>query len=146
MERITTLMLLGTALLGGCSEAPGVEIGPRGGIVESADGRFTVEIPKGALQHETDITVDEVECEQAKSLGPCYELGPWGLQLLRPCFVTYALDAETLDGVDIEDLSVLTEHEDGWKPLADRDFDAKDAYVTASAIYLGTYSIVAEIQ
>lgn len=142
MERLTKLMLAGTIIATGCVEQAGVEVGPSGGIVESEDGRFMMEIPKGALEYAVEITVEEVECEQAESVGPCYEVDPLGLPLLRPSIVTYALDPGMLDGVDIEELTMLTERGEDWRPLADREIDMQSEVVVGSAIYLGAYAVV----
>jgi hypothetical protein len=111
-------------------------------VVVSEDGRFTLEIPEGALDQEVDITIDEVECEQPTAIGTCWEVGPIGLPLLFPGTIVYEIDPEELDGLSPEELTVLTEREQDWKPLADHRIDMADAEVTASAVYLSSYAVV----
>ncbi len=144
MNHIAHMMLAAAVLVTGCSEEDGTSVGPRGGVVVSDDGLFSLEIPAGALDQDVDITVDEVACEQATAIGPCYEVGPVGMPLLYPGTVVYTLDDDTLAAVGSTDtLEVLTEREEDWKPLADRHVDMSTVTVTASAVYLSSYAVVA---
>jgi hypothetical protein len=140
MHCIARITLAALALSTGCYEPQGVEIGPRGGVVASEDGRFSLAIARLALEQDVEITIDEIECDAPKVVGPCYELGPVGLPLLRPGSVRYELYEEVRD--DIEDLELLTERDDVWSPLADHDVDLERDAVVASALYLSTYAAV----
>jgi hypothetical protein len=143
MYHITKIMLAAAVLVTGCSEDAGTTVGPRGGVVVSDDGHFTLEIPAGALDQEVDITIEEVDCDQpGGALGPCYEVGPVGMPLLFPGTIVYELDHELLEGLLPEELTLLIEREEDWKPLADRRVDMTDAEVTASAVYLSSYAVV----
>lgn len=142
MNYISKLTLAAVVMITtGCSEE-GTTVGPRGGVVVSDDGRFTLEIPEGALEQEVDITIEEVECEQPEAIDTCYEVGPIGLPLLFPGTIVYEVDPDALDGLAPEDLTVLTEREEHWKPLADHRVDMTHAEVTASAVYLSSYAVV----
>ena len=141
MTHIVKLAVAAAILVTGCSEEA-TSVGPRGGVVASDDGRFTLEIPEGALDQEVDITIDEVECEQPTAIGTCYEVGPIGLPLLFPGTIVYDIDPEELEGLSPEDFLVLTQGEEDWKPLADHRVDMADAVVTASAVYLSSYAVV----
>ena len=143
MNHIMKVALVAVVSMTGCSEEEGTTIDARGGIVVSDDGRFSLEIPPGALDQPVDITIDAVECEQHDAVGPCYEVGPIGMPLLFPGEVVYELDAEVMNDLDPEDLMVLTERDEDWKPLADHDVDT-DGFVTASAVYLSSYAVVVE--
>ncbi len=132
-----------TILVSGCDEE-GTVIDERGGIIVSDDGRFSLEIPAGALEQPVDITLEQVECDEPQMLGVCYEMGPVGLPLLRPGLVSYELDPEELDGVEPSALTLLTEREEDWRPLADRRVEMADEVVTGSAIYLSSYALVVE--
>lgn len=142
MNHIFKLTIAAVVLTTGCDVAEGTPVGPRGGFVVSDDGRFSLEIPEGALDQEIDITIDEVDCEQPDSLGPCYEVGPIGLPLLFPGTITYELDPGAMDGVDIDSVAVLIEREEDWKPLADHRVNMRDEVVTASAVYLSSFAVV----
>lgn len=142
MSYIAKMMLAAAVLMTGCSEGEGTTVGPRGGMVVSEDGRFTLEIPAGALDQEVDITIEEVDCEQPEAIDSCYEIGPVGLPLLFPGTIIYDVDPENLEGFTPEELTVLTEREADWKPLADHRVDMVQAQVTASAVYLSSYAVV----
>lgn len=144
MNHIMKVALVAVVSMTGCSEEEGTIIDARGGIVVSDDGRFSLEIPPGALDQAVDVTIDEVECEQDEAVGPCYEVGPIGMPLLFPGEVVYELDAEVMNDLDPEELMVLTERNEDWKPLADHDVDMVDGLVTASAVYLSSYAVVVE--
>ncbi|MEX1367142.1 MAG: hypothetical protein AB1Z98_28705 [Nannocystaceae bacterium] len=145
MNHIARMSLIAMGLAAGCvAQDDGIEIGPRGGLVVSQDGRFALDIPKGALDQSLEITIDEVECEQTESVGPCYEVGPIGLPLLFPGTVTYEVDSQMRDdGIDVEHLVVMTEGEQHWRPLSDHEVDMQHELVTGSAVYLGVYAVVA---
>jgi hypothetical protein len=143
MTHIVKLAFAAAAiLLTGCDQSEGATVGPRGGEVVSADGRFTLEIPEGALDQEVEITIEQVECDPPTAIGTCYEVGPIGLPLLFPGTIVYDIDPEELDGFTAEELTVLTEREMDWKPLADHRIDMGQAQVTASAVYLSSYAVV----
>lgn len=141
MERITGLTLFWLVAMTSCVPHEGTEIGPRGGTVMSEDGRFMLEIPAGALEQAVEITLEEVACRRPESVGACYELGPVGLPLTVPGTVTYELDSEQLDGVDVEQLVLLTEREGHWSGLADHEIDPHRETVSGSAVYLGVYAL-----
>jgi hypothetical protein len=143
MTHIVKLAIAAAAIVlaTGC-EQEGTTVGPRGGMISSDDGRFTLEIPEGALDHDVDITITEVECEQPEAIDTCYEIGPVGMPLLFPGTIVYDIDPDQLEGLSPEELTVLTEREQDWKPLADHRIDMAHAQVTASAVYLSSYAVV----
>lgn len=142
MTYIAKMMLAAAVLVTGCSEGEGTTVGPRGGVVVSDDGRFTLEIPAGALDQEVDITIEEVDCDPPTAIDACYEIGPVGMPLLFPGTIVYDVDPDNLEGFGPEELTVLTEREEDWKPLADHRVDMAQAQVTASAVYLSSYAVV----
>ncbi|MCA9712434.1 MAG: hypothetical protein KDK70_41780 [Myxococcales bacterium] len=144
MNHIAKVALAAALVMPGCSEE-GTTVDARGGTIVSDDGRFSLEIPPGALDEAVDITIDQVECEQAGAVGPCYEVGPVGMPLMLPATVTYELEEADLDHLDPEALVLLTEREEHWNPLPDRRVDMGDEVVTASAVYLSSYAVVIEL-
>jgi len=151
MRKTTTNRLLrGAAVvtfvagLTGCQGEEGTPIGPRGGIVSSEDGHFSIEIPGGALIEEVDITIEEIDCElPADAVDTCYEVGPVGMPLLRPATVTYDVGKDMFDIVEAEALAVFSEREEHWDALADREVEVERGVVVASAVYLSAYALVA---
>lgn len=143
MTRSTLFSVLALATVGACS-GEGETIGPRGGSIVSDDGRFSLEVPAGALSHDVTITIDEVDCAGmalAHAVGTCYQLGPRGTGFLYPATVTYELD-ESLDGVRPESLALSVRRNSGWNLLADRVVDRDEGILQASAGYLSAFAIV----
>ena len=78
-------------------------IGPEGGTVRSSDGKLTLDIPPGALDEDTEITIRKLNPED---LGPefggfipdfAYQLEPEGLEFGAPVGATLELDDEPLN-------------------------------------------------
>lgn len=127
------------AFASGC-DTTGETIGPRGGTLISEDGRFSVDIPEGALASEVELSIEEVECELGAAIGSCYAVFPTGTTFLYPVEVAYELgDMDDMDRV--EDIAVVAEASDGWRVLPDRGVDLEDAVVYASAMYLSEYGL-----
>ena len=142
MKHIGASAAVALLLIGGCEAAPEA-IGPQGGTVVSDDGRFSLEIPPGALDTHVKVTITSVECELPSALGPCYRLAPRGLGFMLPATVTYELGGMELDAVDRRALNVIAERDEGWNVLADQVVDLEDEVLTASALYLSSYAMIA---
>jgi len=124
----------------GC-DTSGQVVGPRGGTLVSDDGRFSLDIPAGALSSEVELSVEEVECGLGDAIGSCYAVLPQGTTFLLPVEVAY----EVGDMNVTEDVGVVAESADGWRILPDRDVDLDDAVVYGSAMYLSEYGL-AEVE
>jgi hypothetical protein len=142
MKHIGAIAGLALLMLGAC-ETPPEAIGPRGGVVVSDDGRFTLEIPPGALDHHVEISITAIECEPDGAIGPCYELAPRGVGFLFPATLTYELGGMELDAIDARQLGVIAQRDEGWNVLADQVLDLDDEVLTASAMYLSSYAMIA---
>ncbi len=120
----------------GC-DAGGETIGPRGGTLVSEDGRFSLDIPEGALDADVDLSIEEVECDLGDAIGSCYAVFPIGTTFLLPVEVAYEVG-----DMDVDDsVAVVTQAADGWRVLPDRDVDLDDAVVYGSAMYLSEYAL-----
>lgn len=129
-------------LFTGCDSASEDAIGPEGGVVVSRDGRFTLDIPEGALDEAVDITIEEVEDLPEDALGPAYRVLPLGTVFNAPVHVLYAYEATGMD-VDPDEISLVVErgHHD-WSVLADRHVFEDEGIVSASALYLSTFCVI----
>ena len=142
MKRVTTLLAVTAISAGVGCHLGGEPIGPDGGTVVSDDGRFSLEIPAGALDREVTITIETVECERPEAMGPCYDVQPRGTGFAFPAEVAYEIADMDLAGVEPTALGVIAERDDGWRVLADRDVDVEDEVVYASAMYLSAFALV----
>jgi len=136
------LSLVAAVTASGCQETEGTIVGPRGGVIMSDDGAFMMEIPAGALDSDADITIEEVECRAEDAIQACYEVGPVGLPMLKPARVTYEVDDDLLRAFP-DELAVFVERERDWSELGDRDVLPSEGEVSASALYLSSYALVA---
>ncbi|MEM6991036.1 MAG: hypothetical protein AAF721_11075 [Myxococcota bacterium] len=127
---------------GGCQEQEGTTVGPRGATLSSEDGRFSLEIPAGALADELDITITEIDCEPEDAVDICYEVGPVGVALMVPARVTYEVDQAMFEDFSAEELALLGEGSRDWTPLADREVEPTRPSVSANAVYLSSYALV----
>src|SRR5215210_4399186 len=91
-------------------------VGPRGGLVVSEDGRFSVEVRPGALEDDVEIAIEKVGCGSmhVDAVGPCYEVTPAGVGFLFPATVTFELDGPMHDGVPADDLALIVAHGQEW--------------------------------
>ena len=133
----------------GCDEG-GDTIGPDGGVVTSRDGRVTLDIPAGALDHEVTITIEEIDEGPEGSVGRVYEILPSHTQLLVPALIEVDLGAAKTDGdiepqltaATMEDVVITTERGDHWVDLADLDVDVESQIASASVMYFSSYAVV----
>lgn len=117
----------------------------------SEDGRLSIEIPAGALDHDVVVAIDEVEDGPDGMLGGGYTISSGITQLRAPATVTYdfanydnAEDGVTLhaDTTQMQNIALVTQDADGWNRMADHNVDEDAELVHASALYLGSYAIV----
>lgn len=133
--------VLAVATLAGCDPVGDDVVGPEGGVVVSEDGRLTIEIPEGALTDAVEITVEMVDDEPGRALGPAYRVEPVGLVFEEPVQVLYHYGADGMQ-VDPADVALVVERTDGWSELADRHVFEDEAIVSASALYLSTFCVI----
>lgn len=142
-------LALTLAFVSGCDDEGAETVGPRGGVITSPDGRVTLEVPEGALQHEVFITIGELDEEGPDgSVTRVYEIEPKFEQLHAPATLTFDL-AATPEGVQaldlqsasMEGLAVLTQKADGWDRLADRSVDESLNTVSGSVLFLSSYAV-----
>jgi hypothetical protein len=126
--------------LTGC-DAVGEGIGPEGGVVESDDGRLTLDIPEGALDEPVEITIEEVDDLPEGALGPAYRVEPVGTVFEGPVQVVYNYGARGMD-VDPSDVALVVDRGAQWAVMPDRRVYAEAGLVSASALYLSTFCVV----
>ena len=139
--------VLGLTVLG-CDEQ-GETIGKRGGTVMSDDGRVTLDIPAGALDHEVAVRIEVVDDAPRGTVGTVYAIEPLGLQLAVPATMTYDLATDEEDrsfdlkGNEIDHLVLVTEKSARWEKMSDRELDSDAETLSASVLYFSSYAIVA---
>jgi hypothetical protein len=136
-------LLLASTVATGCDLGAAGEIGSDGGVIVSDDGRVSLEIPAGALDEAVEITI-EVVAGPDGAASDLYMMEPMGLTFERPVLVTFDYDAQTLDGADADDLTMVAHREADWAYLGDQLVDDEDQTVSASLMVLSAITIVIE--
>lgn len=136
----TLAAVLVATLATGCDVDMGTEVGPRGGIVTSEDGRVTLEVPAGALLDTVPISIEEIDDGPENASGPTYAVEPYGVTFLRPAHLTYDVSDGLMDNPDKARL--VTERDDGWEMLGDRNVDTERGEVTASLLFASPVCLV----
>lgn len=137
------LALASSFVATGCDLAAGDGIGRDGGVVVSDDGRLSIEIPAGALDHEVEISIDIVAGPDG-SASDLYVMQPMGLVFERPVVVSFDYDAETLGDAEADDLSLVAERDADWAYLGDQRVDADDQVLSARILSLSAVTVVVE--
>ena len=122
-----------------CSVTSDDVIGPEGGVLVSEDGLFTLEIPPDALSTDVELSIHDVACEQ-EGEADCYEVRPKGLAFSEPAVATY----EASELMSMDDVSLSAQGAMGWEELADQELDRDEEVVTASVLYLSSFSVQAQ--
>ena len=121
-------------------------IGPEGGTVTSNDGNVRLDVPAGALQTETGITVSAQSTYPADDgvvPGTCYEFGPDGTQFSQPSQLTIEYDEASLPtGTTEDDLQIHRASGSAWDLVPDSTVDAEANTVSAPIGGFSTYGIV----
>lgn len=139
--------VLGLCVLSGCDEQ-GETIGKRGGTVMSDDGRLTLDIPAGALDHEVEVRIEAVDDAPRGTVGTVYAIEPLGLQLAVPATLTYDLASDEEDrsldltSAQLDKLVLVTEKAARWEKMSDRELDSDAETLSASVLYFSSYAIV----
>ncbi|MDI7268640.1 MAG: NosD domain-containing protein, partial [Myxococcota bacterium] len=148
------LVVIAAVSLGGCEREPShldqdadavvsTAIDSRGGTVSL--GRVTLEIPEGALDGPTTITVRQLDHPAWAAVGPAYELGPDGLAFRRPARLSVSYDGiEMPPGTDPGSLRLSVLDRDRWVALADQQNDSDALRVSGTLEHFSIYGLVPE--
>lgn len=150
MRGLVRGVVLASVALGGCQDGFDISghtlegydtFGNRGGTMHSPDGNFTLEVDRGAIRHEIDLTIGVLDdCIPGEIA--CYELEPSGLILRREATAT--LDISRLVDTDFSEdpapLVVLAHGSRGWHVVESTDTHADT--VSVGLTTLGPVSVV----
>jgi len=123
-------------------------VGADGGTVTTGDGNVTLEVPAGALDSETEITVapqTTYPADEHLVPGTCYEFGPDGTQFAVAVQMTLGYDEANLPADTTEaDLAIHRVVGDGWEPVADSAVDTVAKTVSAPVSGFSIYGLLAD--
>ena len=133
--------LLAVLALAAC-DAEGDTVGAEGGVVVSADGRVSLDIPAGALDGDVTISIERVDGGPDGSVGRVYAITPRLTALNKPAALTYDLVEDGVEDDEMGDAMLITERADDWAPLSDHDVDMETGLATGSVLYFSRYAVV----
>lgn len=121
----------------------------QGGTVTTSDGNVTLEIPAGALQAETDVSIFPQAVRPAADglvPGTCYEFGPAGTQFSQPAQVVMSYSEASLPAGCQEDTLVLNKAVGNtWEPVPGSQVNVAENRVSAPLSGLGIYAIIGQV-
>lgn len=126
--------------------APGepVAIGAAGGVLATADGMVSLDVPAGAVAKETAITVKPAT-EQLPGVGewaPAIELGPDGTTFDAPVTLTMSFDGSKLPpGIPPSAVGLYTWRDGSWEGVPGTVVNAVDNTVTGQISHFSTYAL-----
>lgn len=89
-------------------------IGAEGGALTTRDGRFTVAVPPGALDHDTEIGIQPITNLAWGGIGDAYRLTPEDVDFAQPLTLSLAYGDVDLVGTAAEFLRLFTQDDDGY--------------------------------
>jgi hypothetical protein len=147
--RITRqIVLLGlTFALGSCGNVEqGTQggIGSEGGMIRSSNGRITLDVPAGALDHRVTISIRELDNGALPSGGvrdTGFELLPEGLTFAKPVTLTLAYQDDALPQADTTWLRIVQILDDGRLAVPDPATGAPAGTVSAQLAHFSKYAV-----
>lgn len=119
-------------------------IGNAGGSLISPDGRFKITIPSGALNSNTNITIQPVTNEAPGGIGLAYDLLPNGTTFSKPITLTFNYtNAEVPDNIPYFLFIAYQDSARAWKADArQRDFDTVAKTVSLDVDHFTIFTFV----
>lgn len=130
---------------------PGALVGTEGGLVASEDGVLQLEIPAGALEEWTEITVEAVDDDAFTGdalyvHGTAYDVGPDQLQLNEQARLRIHFDpANVPDGVAHEELRLRERDRERhrWREMQQTTLREQEHALETNVEHLGLFAVVA---
>jgi hypothetical protein len=116
-------------------------IGAGGGSVASADGTVRIDVPAGALDNDTTITIAPTTTGTPNGAGQAYEIGPSGTQFHSDVTMTFRYAGVDLAGHGATELRVGTIVSGSWQAIGGYATDANAQTVSGTTTHLSVYGL-----
>jgi hypothetical protein len=116
-------------------------IGPAGGVISSADGSLSVNVPADAVSAETSFGLEPITNTAWSGLGSGFRLTPSGATFLKPVTLRFKPSATDLKGASLGQLGVAFQNPQGvWEVLEDASFDAASQSLSATTTHFTDFA------
>ena len=129
---------------GGSGDSSSSEfIGTSGGTVVSSDGNVTLNVPEGALNDNTTITIQEsTVAGDVGAIGQSYDFNPDGTQFNIPAHVKITYDPSSLPtGINEADLAIAYFTVNGWEIVDSSVVNQADHSIEADLPHFSTVGL-----
>ncbi len=123
--------------------ATSASIGAGGGKLTSADGSVTLDIPAGALEANTTLSIQPITNNAPQGIaGAAYRFSPDGQTFKTPVKVTFKYSDALLAGSSAELLWVVTQAKDGsWQALQKSSVNTSTKTVTGEMTHFSDWGL-----
>jgi hypothetical protein len=116
-------------------------IGPAGGVISSADGSLSVNVPAGAVLADTSFGLEPITNTAWSGLGSGFRLTPSGATFLKPVTLRFKPSATDLKGASLGQLGIAFQNPQGvWEVLEDAFFDAASQSLSATTTHFTDFA------
>ncbi len=123
-------------------------IGTSGGSLVSPDGKFTLNIPAGALSNDLAIAIQTITNQAPGGIGVAYDLLPNGTKFTIPVTLSYHYTPNDADGTNPNFMYIVTQDSTGaWSfDQTQADVDTVSMTVSTSTPHFSSYALIPDLQ
>lgn len=122
-------------------------IGAEGGRLVLASGKFTLDVPAGALTQETVITAQPLTNHAHGGTGPAWRLGPSNVQFGKPVTLTFQYGDDDVAGAAPDALGIAFQRAGGvWEWVKRPLLDTAKRQVRVEATHFSDWALVRGLQ
>ena len=118
-------------------------VGPQGGTLTSADGRFRLDVPAGVLGSTETLTAQAITNLAPAGFGTAVRLGPEGTTFKSPVTLTFLADDADFANTSIQGIGLAFQDDQRlWEWMPGATFDAAARTVSVPTTHLSDWSRV----
>ncbi len=123
-------------------EAISQTIGPNGGTIQLPDGRMRIDIPAGAVDTETNFSIQPVEQTLELGSGNVYRLGPENVDFQKDIIISFNYDDADVQGTAADFLYLAYQDKDGyWHLMSKTSLDKTHKTLTVETRHFSDWTV-----
>ena len=123
-----------------------VSIGANGGSIAMPDQYISIQVPAGAVEANTEFSIQEVEPNEKVGTGRLFRLLPEGVTLKKPVEITFHYTGADIDGSNEDHLYPCYQSSDGlWHKVMDCTLDKVNKTIKVAATHFSDWGVFREI-